>query len=597
MSGRLTYSQRILSRLEFRLLFVCPSSDLLQRLECYCCPFQLDAAPPYEALSYVWGAPNPPTEILCNGESILVGSGLANALTRLRLSNSTRILWADALCVNQKDNEEKSHQVPLMGRIYSLAKRVIVWLGHGDLQQTREATKCVKLIANACRQYDRNRNLDQKSFERYKALDLHFDAFTSPVCNSLQELYDRPWFSRVWCIQEIRLARDGLVLWGQEELSWSDVGLAASWIFDKTVTPDKSGAMVSLLRVIAVEHADIMYDVNMAKAPLLDVLRSYRDFESTDPKDKVYGLLNLVEPKSEVEALKLDYSKSFGEVYADTVISTIRLHSRLTALAYVTHPEEYYGNEEIRSWAPRWDEPWVAMPMGIPERSCPWSACDGYPVKIVDTHHIGPEQLHLFGIFYDTVTAVQVVMNHENLLDPEELDEIHPFLGVHEVIIPGSVLTSYDNFKEKWCMLARTLAAGSSGDSEYVQDLDEDARDAYYEAFVRSMKRLFTLSSRDPETSVVHDSASLIFQEDAYHYCKQRRVFSTQNGSYGLGPQCMRIGDVVAVLFGGNTPYVLRPQGGQYLFMGQAYVDGIMQGQLVREVQAGKLQEQKFCLV
>jgi len=188
-------------------------------------------------------------------------------------------------------------------------------------------------------------------------------------------------------------------------------------------------------------------------------------------------------------------------------------------------------------------------------------------------------------------------MDEENLLDPEELDEIHPFLSVHKDIIPGSVMTSYDNSKEQWCTLARTLAAGLSGDSEYVQELDEEAQGAYYEAFFRLMKRLFTLSSPDTETPTIHDPASLIFQNDAYHYCNQRRVFWTQNGSYGLGPQCMRTGDVVAVLFGGNTPYVLRPQDGKFLFMGQAYVDAIMQGQLVHEVQTGKLQEQEFCLV
>jgi hypothetical protein len=214
-----------------------------------------------------------------------------------------------------------------------------------------------------------------------------------------------------------------------------DVGLAASWILDKSVTPDKSGAVVSLLGKVVVEHADIMYDVNMAKAPLLDVLRSYRDFKSTDPKDKVYGLMNMVAPKSEAEALKIDYDKSFREVYADTILSVIRLHSRLTTLAYVTHPEDHCGNNEIRSWAPRWDDLRVAMPIGIPKRNYPWSAYDGYPVKIVDAHHIGPEQLRLVGIFYKTSTTVQVVMGYENLLDPAELGEIHPFLGIHGDIV------------------------------------------------------------------------------------------------------------------------------------------------------------------
>jgi hypothetical protein len=118
------------------------------------------------------------------------------------------------------------------------------------------------------------------------------------------------------------------------------------------------------------------------------------------------------------------------------------------------------------------------------------------------------------------VTVVQVVMNHENLLDPEELDEIHLFFDVHRDIVPGSILTSYDDFKEQWCTLARTLAAGSSDDSDYVQKLGEEAQDAYYKAFVHSMKKLFTLSSPDTEAPAIPDPASLIFQANAYHYCK-----------------------------------------------------------------------------
>jgi hypothetical protein len=69
------------------------------------------------------------------------------------------------------------------------------------------------------------------------------------------------------------------------------------------------------------------------------------------------------------------------------------------------------------------------------------------------------------------------------------------------------------------------------------------------------------------------------------------------DGSYGMGPQCMQPGDIVVVLYGGNTPYVLRPKGEDYLFMGEAYVDELMHGKLVHEVEAGQRQEQMFCLV
>jgi hypothetical protein len=164
------YPTRILSGRLFRLLFIYPSLSADQQLECYCLPFEIDAAPSYDALSYVWGTPDPSTDecMYCNGEATATGFELARALRRLRLPTSTRIVWVDAICINQKDKEEKSYQVPLMGSIYSLARRVVVWLGPGDLVQVNEAAQCVRLIANACRQHD----VDPNSIKRYRDLNL-----------------------------------------------------------------------------------------------------------------------------------------------------------------------------------------------------------------------------------------------------------------------------------------------------------------------------------------------------------------------------------------------------------------------------------------
>jgi hypothetical protein len=109
------YRTRTLSNRIFRLLLLQPSIDSNQPLECFCCPYDMDTAPSYEALSYVWGTPDPSTDITiqCNGETIVVGNNLAGALKRLRLTNSTRTMWVDAICINQVDNEEKSYQVYL----------------------------------------------------------------------------------------------------------------------------------------------------------------------------------------------------------------------------------------------------------------------------------------------------------------------------------------------------------------------------------------------------------------------------------------------------------------------------------------------------
>jgi hypothetical protein len=85
-----------------------------------------------EALSYVWGSPTVTNEITCDERRKKVGRNLYDALERLRLPDKDRILWVDALCINQSDNKEKTQQVRIMGEIYKRARRVLIWLGNGD---------------------------------------------------------------------------------------------------------------------------------------------------------------------------------------------------------------------------------------------------------------------------------------------------------------------------------------------------------------------------------------------------------------------------------------------------------------------------------
>jgi hypothetical protein len=87
------------------------------------------------------------------------------------------------------------------------------------------------------------------------------------------------------------------------------------------------------------------------------------------------------------------------------------------------------------------------------------------------------------------------------------------------------------------------------------------------------------------------------FYDQAEIVCMNRRLFRTRTGNFGLGPGSMRTGDIIAVLFGGDSPYVLRPYGEFHLFIGQVYVDNLMQGELVDAMEGGTVHEQEFCLV
>jgi hypothetical protein len=609
------YSQDTLDARRFRLLHIHPAIDEDERLECTCIPFEIDNAPAYEALSYVWGPIQQPDEILCNGQSIGIQPSLSSALKRLRLPHSERIIWADAICINQSDNVEKSHQVPLMGSIYSKAERVVVWLGQGHPIETRTAFQALRYIASACYQYNQENGIDDEDYyANHKAVSLPEEAFSSEVCTSLEELFNNPWFSRIWCVQEIQLARDALVLRGHDEIPWADLAMGASWIFDKnTGVSDETDPLVALLDNIQTGGVEVMRRKDLGTTTLLENLFNFRRFEASDPRDKVYGLSNLIWPISERDAIEVNYAKSIGQVYADTVLVMIRLYSRLSTLAYVSHPEAYTGerlgddneeydedydnyDESLRSWTPRWSDFVGTIAFG--DKDCPWKPCGQGAICVSHKHNQETEPLCLRGIVYQKVHEVEDVMEFYKENVPTAAD-LQPFVKVYDSLCTESVL-SYpeEESRRRASILARTMTAGTwERTGNYVQTLEVDAQEKYYKAFTHFMGRASELQRTGGNSNIQHNADSKEFQYWTFMICDLRRLFWTENTVLGLGPQCSRAGDVVVVLHGGNTPYILRPRGDKYLFMGQAYVDDIMNGQLMEKLGRGEVQEQDFCLI
>jgi hypothetical protein len=83
----------------------------------------------YEALSYCWGELHQTKQIACSGRSVPVTNNLYIALETLQYPDETRMLWGDAMCINQRDYVEQNHQLGLMSRIYQQANQVVVSIG------------------------------------------------------------------------------------------------------------------------------------------------------------------------------------------------------------------------------------------------------------------------------------------------------------------------------------------------------------------------------------------------------------------------------------------------------------------------------------
>lgn len=158
----------------------------------------------YYALSYVWGGPRRiPIDV--NGRKLFVSSNLANALVDISRTPPIQpythhMLWVDALCINQEDNFERGNQVQLMREIYDTAKMVIIWLGGESLSRSLERAR-----------QQQGRNLDP----------IHIDA-----------IFRRPWFRRIWVVQEAAFAKEIQVMAGSEVITWHDLLETAQFILD-----------------------------------------------------------------------------------------------------------------------------------------------------------------------------------------------------------------------------------------------------------------------------------------------------------------------------------------------------------------------------
>ncbi|TEA09792.1 hypothetical protein C8034_v012062 [Colletotrichum sidae] len=164
---------------------------------------------------------------------------------------------------------------------------------------------------------------------------------------ALRWLLSRPWFTRVWCVQEIVLARSSRVHVGAFSLDWPKLGVTAAWLSEQSLAFDYDIPLE--LEGLAWDNAYGMFDTSeLSESSLLEVLVEFRDSNATDPRDKVYGLLGLVNA-GELEGFPIvDYNKSVAEVYADVVKTSIAKTGHLGSLAYeaqtrfeATQPEIY----------------------------------------------------------------------------------------------------------------------------------------------------------------------------------------------------------------------------------------------------------------
>ncbi|CAH0024543.1 unnamed protein product [Clonostachys rhizophaga] len=201
-----------------RLLELCPAfaEDDTIRMRLFTAELDKTTAGDYEALSYAWEEPSASGQkesVYVNGFKIKVTSNLFSALSSLRKPSTSRLLWIDSICINQADVRERQHQVQLMARIYTGAKRVIVYLG-----PSTPATNTVLRVLQSPASQTFPENGDSPE------LDLNFSRLCHDAETELIEgfidITSRSWWSRVWVLQEYILhKKEPLIYCGRLHVS------------------------------------------------------------------------------------------------------------------------------------------------------------------------------------------------------------------------------------------------------------------------------------------------------------------------------------------------------------------------------------------
>lgn len=289
-----------------------------------------DQALDYEALSYTWGDTSQKEAIILQNwtRKLFVGKNCHDALKRLRRKTTDRRLWIDAICINQGSLPERARQVRIMDFVYSRAVRVIVYLGE---------------------QVTESRALFQELKAVDKIIKVQGECYPSrpsdAVCQQLDKLFERPWFKRVWVLQEVSGKAAVTLMCGHVSVSFE--ALAALCFRHGTVASvTKKAWPVALQWISEPPTLFLSGDFN-----LWNRLYHSRRCLATDPKDNIFALMSLVGPEQERMHSIINYAQSTEECF--TQVSTLFLcNLGLRMLTAIRHPHEM----DMSSWIPDWSQ-------------------------------------------------------------------------------------------------------------------------------------------------------------------------------------------------------------------------------------------------
>ncbi|KAN0098981.1 HET domain containing protein [Hyaloscypha variabilis] len=620
--------------------------------------------------------------IRCDETKVMVTHNLVDALDHIKRCYGPRkwpldsrfYIWIDAICINQENIQERDAQVAIMGRIYASAKGVFVWLGC-SLPKTAKALELIKYLAAIPEEkYSIMRNHDPKIFwETYQALDM--EMITIDDWLIVLSFIERNWFHRVWIIQEFCLPRYTTVLCGPDVIPWVDIYLVSrmlkltDWCHQLVRLEDWRDAYANVAirkdlpnhensgstpQIITLSNSSIsdpaMYRPTTSNAvpglgpyalsmirqllwpdafdqkiihPLLLSVQAARTMRATDPRDRVYALLDGINlrlsrtPGLEPIIPSYDASNTVENVFTDITIRIILADNNLDVLSLV-NDETLRKIPGLPSWALD-----LTMSLNPPKMVAEYVSNAPGKVKFEPPTFTGLTHLHCRGYYLDVI--VNSALPYHPLDSRYVIDWLklalelpmpyHTGEGLTEVLwrtvlanankidneypAPASCGTSFGNYlftrivmindikergmthQERTAWLHQGLQALAN-----LKTIDPDgaimAIDQFHRLYVEPLVRQ---KSQNPGRQMWETFYPMMENGQKFedfmggsNFC--RRLLLTQKKYLGLGSECLRHGDEIWALPGMKAPVVLRRlSSGNFTLVGPVYIHGIMNGE------------------
>lgn len=499
---------------EIRLLRLRPGSKAAM-IDCHLEKTNLGTRKAYEAVSYVWGSRALPETVLLNDLEKLVTQNLHQALQHLRYPDRDRLLWVDALCINQKDDDEKTQQVQLMCGIYKEAVRTVVWLGDFGAEG-RLAMEFIRSIA------------------RHGAA-IALQPGSQRARDTLPLVLQCKWWQRVWVVQELVMSTgDPILQSGDVSLLWTDFVKFFETMLSPLLEEWRSGALdgsrwdvleseiasLSLLRKWSPQQRQWAHLVHLTSRCL-----------ATDPRDRIFALHGLTSAHAQT-LWRPDYRQDIVSVYTGFMEHMIQSHMGLDFMCY----RKPRARVDLPSWVPDFSS------------SC-WYA---------DTDR-----------FEQTKTRADAGIAQEtNFSSDSRTLTISGFrFDVIEDVVRSGSFNSIERLRGVYAQARKVQQAQSSPfkllhRSKHIADilgcrsrLYEPAMAAKFDLMFGGRSKISARRGFDTDAIVRDLLPTIRAMQEAL---EAHSFFTTKNGFAGMGPTETRKGDLVVIVLGCVLPLVLR---------------------------------------